>query len=315
MRSRDAKAILVNRIRKKVLPFLNHQPISQRVSTGIAASHSMLGRKETFKNLWDSEFQVFSQFGEDGIIDYLLEIVNISKPRILEIGAGDFSECNSRFALHKRLGSAYLVDMKQELRKGVESSGLSWKTTIQTEIEKIEVSNVAALQNRALNFMSDIDLISIDIDGIDYWVARELDWNNVKIAVVEYNPVFGHRRAVSVPLHGFTSRFDQHFSGLYFGASLKAWINLMEESGLIFIGSNRVGNNAFFIRREFCKTIPFDLPNIQDLSRFVDWRVRDSRSEDGKLTYLNTEEIQNILRGMELVDTVSMERVSLSFPG
>ena len=62
------------------------------------------------KNLWDAEVKVYSQWGEDGILDYICEIVELAKPRVLEIGAGNFLECNSRFIAEFRNASVVAVD-------------------------------------------------------------------------------------------------------------------------------------------------------------------------------------------------------------
>ena len=51
------------------------------------------------KNISDVEFRVFSQWGEDGIIDWVInQIPNISK-NFIEIGTEDYKEANTRFLL------------------------------------------------------------------------------------------------------------------------------------------------------------------------------------------------------------------------
>jgi hypothetical protein len=270
------------------------------------------GHKE-LKILSDAEVSVFSQWGEDGILDFLLQSFQISKPRILEIGAGDFSECNSRFAIQYRNCSAYLVDAREDLKKNLEKSFSMWKGTVCAESVFVTPENINEIFERANNFMGGIEVLSIDIDGIDYWVAQQLDWSNINIAIVEYNPLFGQRYAVSVPLEDYTSRFEQHYSGLYFGASLRAWIELMEENNLVFLGSNRIGNNAFFVKKKLCVDLLLPIPDTNDLSAFVDWRIRDSRNRDGNLTHLNLAEMQSLLSGLPVVDVRTMTRLPLCF--
>jgi len=77
----------------------------------------------------------------------------------------------------------------------------------------------------------------------------------VKVVVVEYNPIFGSDFAVSVPQDDNFDRFVKHSSGLYFGASLMAFISTLSKKDFVFIGSNRVGNNAFFIAKNSIKKI------------------------------------------------------------
>ena len=141
----DSYVNLKTKISKRIREFLRRaltvEPVNQKINIGLLTSHAMSARKHSMKDLWDAEFRVFSQFGEDGIVDLLLDELQISKPRIMEIGAGDFSECNSRFALHKRNCSAYLVDMREDLQRGLQESEIRWKASVAVEIAKIDEKN------------------------------------------------------------------------------------------------------------------------------------------------------------------------------
>ena len=53
------------------------------------------------KNLNQVEYKVFSQNGEDGIIDFLLNQLNIQNPKFLEIGVGNYKESNTRYIFMK----------------------------------------------------------------------------------------------------------------------------------------------------------------------------------------------------------------------
>jgi hypothetical protein len=147
-----------------------------------------------------------------------------------------------------------------------------------------------------------IDCLSLDIDGNDYWVLSNLDLSGIGIVVVEYNPIFGSKEAVTVPRDDQFNRTEAHHSNLYYGASLLAWIRLLDEKGYVFIGSNRVGNNAFFVSNEFSGKFNFD---VSDLGRFTDWRVRESRDQNGNLSYLYGKKRFRQILGLPIVDTVS----------
>lgn len=99
-----------------------HGRISQAT---IIASRS---NSSNFQDLWDSEVSVYSQWGEDGILDYCCEQLNIVKPKILEIGAGKFQECNSRFLAENRNASVFAVDGRGDLEASINLSSLKWKT-------------------------------------------------------------------------------------------------------------------------------------------------------------------------------------------
>lgn len=305
----NLKRKIAKRIKEFLRRVLTFEPVSKKINTGILTSHAMSARKHSMNDLWDAEFRVFSQFGEDGIMDLLLDELQISKPRIMEIGAGDFSECNSRFALHKRNCSAYLVDMREDLQRGLQESEIRWKASVAVEIAKIDEKNIKDIESRASKFLKYIDVISVDIDGIDFWIAQHINWNGIKIAIVEYNPVFGAKLSVSVPKDTFSSRFEHHYSGLVYGASLLAWIVFFVSKDMRFVGTNRAGNNAFFVASSLAGNLPFKLPDISQLDTYVDWQIRDSRNQYGELSNLSLEEARNLIEGVELIETITLKKL------
>ena len=309
----DSYVNLKTKISKRIREFLRRaltvEPVNQKINIGLLTSHAMSARKHSMKDLWDAEFRVFSQFGEDGIVDLLLDELQISKPRIMEIGAGDFSECNSRFALHKRNCSAYLVDMREDLQRGLQESEIRWKASVAVEIAKIDEKNIKDIESRAIRFLKYIDVISLDIDGIDFWIAQHINWNGIKIAIVEYNPVFGAKLSVSIPKDTFSSRFEHHYSGLVYGASLLAWIEFFASKDMRFVGTNRAGNNAFFVPSSLAGNLPFRLPDISQLDAYVDWQIRDSRNQDQTLSSLSLEHARDLISGVELINTQTLKKV------
>ena len=161
--------------------------------------------------------------------------------------------------------------------------------------EKIDTGNIWDVLNKGCNY--EIDLFSIDIDSIDYWIIDKLKNNISKIFVAEYNPVFGSRLEVSVPnISGF-DRGKYHHSHLCYGMSLKALVNLMDKKGYYFIGSNIQKINAFFISKEFKKDIFFKNIKIKSLDKYTDSNIRDSRDSNNNLNYLSDDlkfkEIEN----------------------
>jgi hypothetical protein len=253
-------------------------------SSAINASRAARG---TFEHLWDAEVKVFSQWGEDGILNYLFDLIGLSKPRIIEFGAGNFTECNSRFAAEYRNASVYAVDMRKDLVENVKSLDVFWKNSILPVCDFVTPDSAKKHQTIAECQFEGIDMISLDIDGNDYWVLQNLDFSNVQIVVCEYNPLYGPTTACAVERNDYFDRTKEHFSWLHYGMSLRAAIDLLSQSELIFIGTNRAGNNAFFIKKEFVKLIHFSLPAKDKLQEYVDWRVRESRDIDGNLSYLS----------------------------
>lgn len=146
--------------------------------------------------------------------------------------------------------------------------------------------NVADIEDlvREQGFEGDVDLLSIDIDGIDYWLWKRMDFVNPRVVVVEYQDILGPERAWSIP---YSSNFTwkSNLGPDYGGASLMAFIKLGRQKGYRFIGCQSLGFNAFFLRRDvgaelFPEVTPeesgcFDVPKVRDGMRDRFPRVKD----------------------------------------
>lgn len=266
----------------------------------ILTSRSM---SERFIHLWDAEVKVFSQWGEDGILDFLCEKIGLIKPRVLEIGAGNFTECNSRFLAENRNASVVVVDGRNDLVINVNSSSLKWKTHIFALEEWVTTKNINTIINSAKNMIGKLDVLSIDLDGNDYWIVEAADLSEFKIIVVEYNPLFGSAHGVSVPSDDNFNRATAHYSCLYYGASLKAFNHILDQKGFVFMGSNRVGNNAFFVHKQVVEKINLMVP--RDLSLYTDWRIRESRDSSRQLNYLSGSDRLKEISDLPLKDVIN----------
>ena len=269
----------------------------------IGTSHcsSMRPNYSNVKDLNDLDYKVFSQAGEDGIIDYLLYSLNIKKPKFIEIGVGDYRESNTRFVYERSSCKGLIVDVIENLEQKVKGNINFWKGDLKVVEKEIDSENIIETLNEN-NFSKDIDLFSLDIDGIDYWVLEKLPNEFSKIIVVEYNAIFGDKLMVSVPnIKGF-QRHKYHYSYLCFGASLKALINLLNKKGYIFLGTNLLRTNAFFVLKKFKDKINLDLSNTNQLNKHVDSHIRESRNKKGRLNYLSGKNRLKEIENCEVVD-------------
>ena len=269
----------------------------------IGSSHFSLIRPNysKIKDINDLDYKVFSQAGEDGIIDYLLYSLNIKKPKFIEIGVGDYRESNTRFVYERSSCKGLIVDVIENLEQKVKGNINFWKGDLKVVEKEIDSENIIETLNEN-NFNKDIDLFSLDIDGIDYWVLEKLPNEFSKIIVVEYNAIFGDKLMVSVPnIKGF-QRHKYHYSYLCFGASLKALINLLNKKGYIFLGTNLLRTNAFFVLKKFKDKINLDLSNTNQLNKHVDSHIRESRNKKGRLNYLSGKNRLKEIENCEVVD-------------
>lgn len=276
---------------------LLQKPSHLEIQAAILASRA---RYSTLNLLSDADVKVYSQWGEDGILDYLCECLDIERPKMIEVGAGNFTECNSRFLVEFRNASATLVDADVNLEKHVKENELYWKTHLYSITDWITTSNINSIIDKATKQMGGLDVFSLDLDGNDYWILNEANLGHAKVVVVEYNSIFGSEVAVSVPRDDRFNRAEKHFSWLYYGANLKAYVDLLKSKGFIFVGTNRVRSNAFFVREDQINRVSIDIPT--SLSNFTDCKIRESRDEFGRMSYLELTSGYELIKDQPVID-------------
>ena len=152
-------------------------------------------------------------------------------------------------------------------------------------------------------FGGDIGILSIDIDGNDYWVWERISVVNPVIVVVEWNSVFGATHAISVPYDPVFQRAKAHYSNLFWGASIAAFEHLASQKGYALLGSNTIGNNLFFVRNDrLGRLIPMTAKEA-----YVESRFRDSRDAAGNLNFLGGSARCSEIIDVPVVDVVSGE--------
>ena len=237
------------------------------------------------EDLIETEVKIFSQNGEDGIIDYLVHKLKVDKKNFVEIGVGNYRESNTRFLYNRYHPKGLIIDYIDDMKKKVTKHVNFWKGDLRICNQKIDADNILDILNKNCDY--EIDFFSIDIDSIDYWIIKKLKNDISKIFVAEYNPVFGAELEVTVPnISGF-ERSKYHYSYLCYGMSLKALINLMDQKGYYFIGTNLQKINAFFILKEFKKEVFFKNIKIKSLENYTNSNIRDSRDINNNLNFLS----------------------------
>ena len=254
------------------------------------------------KNIQEIELKIFSQNGEDGIIDYLLNQLKLipNSTNFVEIGVGDYRESNTRFLYNSFHPKGLIIDCIANMETKVKPHINIWRGDLRVCEKKIDTENINEVLNQYCDF--EIDLFSLDIDSIDYWIIKKLKKNVSKIFVAEYNPVFGPDLKVTVPnISGF-DRTKYHYSNLCYGMSLAALIELMKNKGYYFVGTNLQKMNAFFISEKFKKDDFFEKIIIKDLKFYTDSNIRDSRDKKYNLNFLTGEKTLKEIRDCEVIN-------------
>lgn len=244
--------------------------------------------------LADAEFSVNSQWGEDGVIDYLVGVLGLTTETFVEFGTQDYRESNTRYLLTNRNWRGLLIDGDKKNLDAVFQDGLGVRHDLQLSASFITAENIQTLIDAA-GFGDHLGLLSVDIDGVDYWVLEAIT-ATADIVVVEYNDVFGDM-PVSVPYSPDFRREKAHWSNIYWGASLAAFQHLLGARGYMFVGSNRAGSNAFFVSAAHASKVAELVDNV----RAWPCRFRETRHQDGRPAYRRYDEMSDVIGDLPLV--------------
>ena len=202
----------------------------RRLQQAVTAVQEALGRIESRQvrgldsaALADREFRVFSQWGEDGIIQHLIRAVPVAQRVFVEFGVENYTEANTRFLLTNDNWSGLVIDGSEDHIRSVKKDAIYWRHNLKAVSAFVTRENINALL-RENGLTGEIGLLSIDVDGNDYWVWEAIDAVQPAIVVIEYNARFGPERAVTVPYDAAFVRQKAHHSMIYYGASLAALV-------------------------------------------------------------------------------------------
>ncbi len=250
--------------------------------------------------LAEAEFKVWSQWGEDGIIEHLLRHIPVPRPVFVEFGVENYREANTRFLLRNRNWSGLVMDGSPENIAFIRNDPISWRHDLKAVAAFITRENINQLITDA-GIAGDIGILSVDIDGNDYFVWDAISSISPRLVIAEYNAIFGPSAAVSVPYAADFCRTTAHYSNLYWGCSLAALHHLAEKKGYILVGCNSNGNNAFFVRRDMADKFEAKSP----ATAYCPAKFRESRDATGNLTFLPSDDARRLIAQMPLVDVSS----------
>jgi hypothetical protein len=239
----------------KLLANTNHNEFgykSTKVNLGKIQA-TLNNNRENISSLSEVEFQVFSQFGDDGIIQYLISKIDIPNKSFIEFGVEKYVEANTRFLLINNNWRGLVIDGSKKNINYIKKDKISYLFQLYSKSAFITKDNINDLIIE-MGFQGELGLLSIDIDGNDYWVWEAINAVNPVIVVCEYNADFGYDQTWTIPYQGDFIIGEKNPEN-YWGASLKALYNLAEEKGYVFVGCNSQGNNAYFIKKNSLKDV------------------------------------------------------------
>ncbi len=217
----------------------------------------MLALKLPLPTFEDVEFRAYSQFGEDGILLYLFSLLGATNKKCVEICGGGGFDNTANLLINHGWNGLFFEGSESHIQRGQQFYA-------------------------AQGFSGEIDLLSLDMDGMDYWVWKAIEGIRPRVVVLEYNSVWEPDVAVTVPyrpdfiaennnvspLYNQRRRVVNTLTGKpiadrvdnYFGASLAAFVKLGKQKGYRLVGCERYGFNAFFMKSGIGEEILPEIP-------------------------------------------------------
>ena len=247
--------------------------------------------KDNNFNISKFGIKIYSQNEEDGIILYILKHIGVKTKKFIEIGSESGLECNTTNILKYFNWSGVQIEGNKDLH---DKAKIQLKKILREKIKNVKLVNLLVTKeniNKIIkkNLKKEVDLLSIDIDGNDFWIWKEIKCINPRLVVIEYNSFFGSRISCTIP---YNPKFIWNHKNKksYYGASLKALEKLGKKKKYTLVGVDKNGVNAFFVRNDLAKKINLKLKNSEDVfvdnkrevRNISDYTIWRKRALDGK---------------------------------
>ena len=265
------KATSMKFIKNQILKILN--ALELRISCRRSSRRSSIDQKQlmaTYRQSYDLGcrpisiddvgFRVHSQHEEDGHLLFIFALIGTTNKKCVDICAGNGVECNTANLIIHHRWVGLLIDGDHN---NVKDAKLYYSKNLNTHIwppiikkKWITRDNINQFLSDA-NFTGSVDLLSLDIDGIDYWVWEAISSIDPRVVVLEFNHLLGPDKSVSVPYQADFQAGLSEYGSDYAGASLQAFIKLGRKKGYRLVGTNSFATNAYFINDSIeCSWLP-----------------------------------------------------------
>ena len=250
-------------------------------------------KKNNF-NIKKFGIKIYSQNDEDGIILYILKHIGIKTKKFIEIGVENGTECNTTNLLKNFNWKGVQIEGNKILYSDAK---IQLKKILKEKIKNLKLLNIFITKknvNKILknNCGKEVDLLSIDIDGNDFWIWKSIKCIKPRLVIIEYNSFFGSKLSCTIP---YNAKFiwDYKNKRSYYGASLKALEKLGKQKKYTLVGIDRNGVNAFFVRNDLAKNINLKSKKINDI--FID-NKREARKYGEYLTWRKKVLLEDLIK-------------------
>lgn len=252
----DLRARLARKLTVAAAVALHHAPQTSRSTLLALAEIARRSQQDAIgtQALTPYELRVFSQNGEDGVLAEILRRVGAPSRFFVEIGAASF-EANCVLLADVFAWHGVFIDASDKEYQRLQSKyGAVAGVTIRKA--RVTAENVESILKEA-GVPPELDVLSIDIDGDDYYLWKAVTTYRPRVVVIEYNASLGAERELVQP-RGVTSD-----GTAFYGASIRAMESLGALKGYRLVHTELSGNNAFFVRAD----LPGAFPEPADVPR------------------------------------------------
>ena len=240
-----------------------------------------LDKKNNF-NINKFGIKIYSQNDEDGIILYIFKHIGIKTKKFIEIGVENGTECNTTNLLKNFNWKGIQIEGSKKLYNDAK---IQLKKILEKKKNNLKLLNIFVTKkniNQILkkNCGKEIDLLSVDVDGNDFWIWKAINCVKPRLVIIEYNSFFGSNISATIK---YNSKFiwNHRNNKSYYGASLKALEKLGKQKKYILVGVDKNGVNAFFVRNDLAKYINLKSKKTEEI--FLD----NKREIRNKEQYIN----------------------------
>jgi hypothetical protein len=241
----------------------------------------LLDKKNNF-NINKFGIKIYSQNDEDGIILYIFKHIGIKTKKFVEIGVENGTECNTTNLLKNFNWKGIQIEGSKKLYNDAK---IQLKKILEKKKNNLKLLNIFVTKkniNQILkkNCGKEIDLLSVDVDGNDFWIWKAINCVKPRLVIIEYNSFFGSNISATIK---YNSKFiwNHRNNKSYYGASLKALEKLGKQKKYILVGVDKNGVNAFFVRNDLAKDINLKSKKTEEI--FLD----NKREIRNKEQYIN----------------------------
>lgn len=249
-------------------------PRSNKATQILLALHyrELALRNRPLPKLQDVAFRAYSQFGEDGILLYLFSLLGTTNKKCVEICGGSGYDNTANLLINHGWTGLFFDGSHKHIQQGRQFYARCADTKVwppQFVHAWVTAENINSLLERQ-GYTGEVDLMSLDMDGMDYWIWQAIECIRPRVIVLEYNTALGPDLSLTIPYQANFTTNANNVSALrflgrrimntfiskpladridhYYGASLSAFVKLGQQKGYRLIGCERYGYNAFFVR-------------------------------------------------------------------